>query len=56
MVEDVLDLKLVLVVGVPLGQVPELLGQVQTVGNVLRGDKVLGNLPKKRRRIKCMFH
>ena len=46
-VHDALDLQLVLVVGVPLGEVAELLGQVQAVRNVLRRDKVLGHLEKK---------
>ena len=45
--EDGLDLQLVLVVGVPLGEVAELLGQVEAVVDVLRGDKVLGHFPTK---------
>ena len=44
MVDDILDLKLVLVVGVMLGQVPELLGQMKAVFDQLRADKVLSNL------------
>ena len=44
MVDDVLDLQLVLVVGVMLGQVPELLGQVQTVLGELGTDEILSNL------------
>ena len=43
MVDDVLDLKFVLVVCVPLCQVPELLREVEAVARVLRRDKVLGN-------------
>ena len=44
MVEDGLDLQLVLVVGVPLGQVAKLLGQVQAVVDVFRADEILGHL------------
>lgn len=44
MVDDILDLKLVLVVGVMLGQVPELLSQMETVLGQLWTDKVLRNL------------
>ncbi len=44
MIEDALHLELVLVVGVPLGQVPELLGQVEAVRNVLRRDEIFGDL------------
>ena len=40
-VDDVLDLQLVLVVGVMLGQVTELLGQMKTVVGQLRTDKIL---------------
>ena len=40
-VDDVLDLELVLVVGVMLGQVAELLGQVKAVVGQLRTNKVL---------------
>ncbi len=43
-VQDGLDLQLVLVVGVPLCQVPELLCQVDAVADVLRRHKVLGHL------------
>ena len=43
-VDDVLDLELVLVVGVPLRQVPELLREVEAVARVLGGDEVLGDL------------
>ena len=43
MVDDVLDLKFVLVVCVPLCQVPELLREVEAVARVLSRDKVLGN-------------
>ena len=42
--DDVLDLKLVLVVGVGIAESPELVGQLEAVGNVLRGDKVLCHL------------
>jgi len=44
MIENALHLELVLVVGVPLGQVPELLCQVKTVRDVLRRDVVLSHL------------
>ena len=43
MVDDVLDLKFVLVVRVPLCEVPELLREVEAVARVLRRDEVLGN-------------
>jgi len=43
-VEDVLDLELVLVVGVTFTQVPELFCLVETPLQVLRRNKVLGNL------------
>ena len=43
MIEDGLDLKFVLVVGVPFGEVAELLSQVKAVVDVLRGDKVLSH-------------
>ena len=43
-IEDALHLELVLVVGVPLGQVTELLGQVKTMRDVLRRHVVLGHL------------
>ena len=42
-VDDVLDLQLVLVVRVRVGQVTELLSQLEAVGHRLRRDKVLGN-------------
>ena len=40
-VDDVLDLKFVLVVGVMLRQVPELLGQMKTVLGELGTDEIL---------------
>ena len=43
-IDDVLDLKLVLVVGVMLGQVSELLSQVETVLGEFWTHKVLGDL------------
>ena len=43
-VDDVLYLEFVLVVGVPLGEVPELLREVEAVARVLGRDKVLGDL------------
>ena len=43
-VQDALHLELVLVVGVPLRQVTELLGQVEAVADVFRGHEVLGDL------------
>ena len=42
--DDVLYLEFVLVVGVPLCEVPELLREVEAVARVLVQDKVLGNL------------
>lgn len=43
MVDDVLDLQLVLVVGVRVGEISKLLGQLEAVRHVLRRDKVLGH-------------
>lgn len=43
-VNDVLYLKFVFVVGVSVGESTELLGQVETVGDVFRRDEVLGYL------------
>jgi hypothetical protein len=43
-VQDALHLKLVLVVGVPFSQVSELLGEVEAMGYVFRGDVVLSYL------------
>ena len=43
-VDDVLYLEFVLVVGVPLGEVPELLREVEAVARVLGRDKALGDL------------
>ena len=40
-VQDALHLELVLVIGVPLCQVAELLGEVEAVRDVLGGDVVL---------------
>ena len=42
-IHDMLDLKLVLVVCVPLCQVPELLGQMEAMRNVFWGNKILGH-------------
>lgn len=44
MVDDVLDLQLVLVVLVRVRQLPELVRQLEAVGDVLRRHKVLGHL------------
>ena len=43
MVQDAFHLELVLMVGVPLSQVPELLGEVEAMRDVLGRDVVLSH-------------
>jgi len=44
MVDNILDLKLVLVICVGVRKSSKLVSEMVAVGNVLRRDKVLGNL------------